>query len=38
MGLSATREQLFVFTEDSIEIISYSQSGDVLTMTSVPIA
>ena len=26
MGLAATREQLFVFTEDSIEIISYTES------------
>jgi hypothetical protein len=38
MGLSATREQLFVFTEDSIEILSYQQSGDVMAMVSVPIA
>ena len=38
MWLSATREQLFVFTEDSIEIISYSESGGVLTLVSVPIA
>lgn len=38
MWLSATREQLFVFTEDSIEIISYAESGGTLTMTSVPIA
>lgn len=38
MWLAATREQLFVFTEDSIEIISYSESWWVLTMISVPIA
>jgi hypothetical protein len=38
MGLCATREQLFVFTEDSVEIISYSESWWVLTMISVPIA
>lgn len=38
MWLAATREQLFVFTEDSIEIISYSESWGVLTMISVPIA
>lgn len=38
MWLSATREQLFVFTEDSIEIISYNESWGVLTMVSVPIA
>lgn len=38
MGLSATREQLFVFTEDSIEIISYAESGGTMTMISVPIA
>lgn len=38
MWLSATREQLFVFTEDSIEIISYAESGGTMTMISVPIA
>lgn len=38
MWLSATREQLFVFTEDSIEILSYTESWGVLTMVSVPIA
>lgn len=36
--LSATREQLFVFTEDSIEIISYTDSWGTLTLISVPIA
>ena len=38
MWLASTREQLFVFTEDSIEIISEWQSGEVLTITTVPIA
>ena len=38
MWLCAIREQLFVFTEDTIEIISEWDSGGVLTITSVPIA
>ena len=38
MWLAAIREQLFVFTEDTIEILGEWQSGDVLTITSVPIA
>ena len=38
MWLAAIREQLFVFTEDTIEIISEWQSSWVLTITSVPIA
>lgn len=38
MWLAAIREQLFVFTEDTIEILGEGQSGDVLTITSVPIA
>lgn len=38
MGLAATREQLFVFTEDTIEIISSWDSGGIATITSVPIA
>ena len=38
MWLAAIREQLFVFTEDTIEIISQWQSGEILTITSVPIA
>jgi hypothetical protein len=38
MWLAATREQLFVFTEDSVEIISYTDNGGVLTLVSVPIA
>lgn len=38
MWLAAIREQLFVFTEDTIEIISQWQSWEILTITSVPIA
>lgn len=38
MWLAAIREQLFVFTEDTIEIISQWQSGEILTIISVPIA
>ena len=38
MWLAAIREQLFVFTEDTIEILWEWESGGVLTITSVPIA
>ena len=38
MGLAAIREQLFVFTEDTIEILWEWESWGVLTITSVPIA
>lgn len=38
MWLAAIREQLFVFTEDTIEILGEWESGGVLTITSVPIA
>ena len=38
MWLAAIREQLFVFTEDTIEILGEGESGGILTITSVPIA
>ena len=38
MWLAAIREQLFIFTEDSIEILWTGQSWDIATITSVPIA
>lgn len=38
MWLAAIREQLFVFTEDTIEILWEWESWGVLTITSVPIA
>ena len=38
MWLAAIREQLFVFTEDTIEILGEWESSWILTITSVPIA
>lgn len=38
MWLAAIREQLFVFTEDTIEILGEWESWGILTITSVPIA
>lgn len=38
MWLAAMREQLFVFTEDTIEIISLGDSGGITALYSIPIA